>query len=90
MTDLFSHHLFLQVHQVVNLLFGVEKMGADAQVADAAQGAHGDLDGSHTASRGCAALEEGCVLVVVSRGVRDQSVAFVRVCGAGYPAADFL
>ena len=40
MTEATSHHLLLQVDQVVNLLLGVEKVGADAQVADAAQGAH--------------------------------------------------
>ncbi len=40
MTEATSHHLLLQLYQVVNLLLGVEEMGADAQVADAAQGAH--------------------------------------------------
>ena len=40
MMEATSHHLLLQLYQVVNLLLGVEEMGADAQVADAAQGAH--------------------------------------------------
>ena len=35
-----SHHLLLQVHQIVNLLFGIEEMRADAQVAYTTQGAH--------------------------------------------------